>query len=205
MKKAQFNIIEILIIMILFTGIGFFIGWAAFGTGENDQITTENISTPTTNTTFPTPTVEWIYGKYEEKPPVTITNTINNTIERVEIQTVTEYKEKIINGKWIPWETVGQLTDYVNEHLAQIWGVNYDPDCDDYALLLSQNAYTDGYKIWPQIIEGGEICGTYGKHGINVSGFTKRHMADIAIVGNSIYFIEPQKEYFRIVYICPVD
>jgi hypothetical protein len=158
------------------------------------------------------PTVAYVpvYNRSEtvrvvHDPPVTITNTITNTIETVHTQNVTEYIYQTVNGKWIPWKNIGELTNYVNEHLAQIWGVNYDPDCDDYALLLSQNAYTDGYKIWPQLIEGGEICGTYGKHGVNVSGFTKRHMADIAIVGNSIYFIEPQKEYFRIVYVCPVD
>jgi len=50
--------------------------------------------------------------------------------------------------------------------------VNYD--CDDYATALVQNALLDGYSVSAQIVGN--------------------HMLNSTIIGNKIYFIEPQND-----------
>jgi hypothetical protein len=129
------------------------------------------------------PTVTLYWDKVQEKPPVTITvtNTINNTIERIVTNNVSVPVERIVNGKLVDFQSVGELTQWVSEHLTQFFG---KADCDDYARLLQQNAYEDGYAISIQIIIDGKLAHQ------TVSDITQCHMGNLAIVGNNIYFID---------------
>jgi hypothetical protein len=112
--------------------------------------------------------------------------------------------EKIVNGKLKEFSSLGELTDWVNEHLAvllstSINGTAFALDCDDYACRLQQEAYQDGYAISVQLVENGMLDGK------NVSNYTEFHMGNLAVIGDEIYFIEPQPEYFRVVYVCNRD
>jgi len=50
-------------------------------------------------------------------------------------------------------------------------------DCDDYAVALAHNALSDGYSISTQIVGD--------------------HMLNSTIIGNKVYFIEPQNDEVR--------
>jgi hypothetical protein len=50
-------------------------------------------------------------------------------------------------------------------------------DCDDFALMLQQHAFEDGYKIDLQYSDNGDL-----------------HAMNSTIIGNYLYFIEPQSD-----------
>jgi hypothetical protein len=39
----------------------------------------------------------------------------------------------------------------------------------------------------------------------NISNYVEAHMGNLAMIGNEIYFIEPQPDFFRVVYVCDRD
>jgi hypothetical protein len=134
--------------------------------------------------------------RVEYAPPITITNTTNNTIERIVTNNATEYVDRIINGQLREFTSVGKLTDWVNEHQLQISG---DVDCDDYAMRLQQQAYEDGYMVSVQLIFNGYL------DDVRVSDVMGAHMGNLVIIGNNIYWIEPQQAHVKIVFITYLD
>lgn len=117
------------------------------------------------------------------------------TVKEVEVETPV-----YLNNQWREFESVGDLTEWVKEHLGYIWTVGDQvADCDDYASRLQLEAYKDGYLISVQLIQNGML---YGK---NVSNYLELHMGNLAMIGNEIYFVEPQPDYFRIVFVCNRD
>ena len=98
------------------------------------------------------------------------------------------------------FESPGALMSWAKEHLTNLWIVGDQvADCDDYALRLQLEAYKDGYLLSVQVIKDGML------NGKNVSNYFESHMGNLAVIGNEIYFIEPQPEYFRIVFVCNRD
>jgi hypothetical protein len=114
-------------------------------------------------------------------------------------QNVTVEVERIVNGKFKDWQSLGELSDWVEANLTRLIVVGTKTDCDDYALRLQRKAYEQGYSISIQIVKDGLLGGK------NVSNYTELHAGCLALVGNEFYFIEPQPEYFRIVYVCNKD
>jgi hypothetical protein len=105
-----------------------------------------------------------------------------------------------VNNQWREFESPAILMSWAKEHLAYLWLVGDQvADCDDYASRLQLEAYKDGYFLSVQLIENGML------NGKNVSNYLQLHMGNLAMIGNEIYFIEPQPDYFRIVFVCNRD
>jgi hypothetical protein len=141
---------------------------------------------------------------YKNKPPVTVIETVteivtvNNTIET--IREVPVEVPVYINNEWREWESLAELTGWVNANTPILMGFDgFEPDCDDYAVRLQQKAYKAGYFISIQVINGGILAGR------EVSNLTELHAGNLALVGNKYYFIEPQPKSFRIVFVCYRD
>lgn len=87
-------------------------------------------------------------------------------------------------GLPVHFGSLGELEDWLAEddtntnpeHLTQ-----GELDCDDYALTLQKHALEDGYLISVHLFD------TVGDGLFN-------HMANIAVIGNDIYRIEPQTD-----------
>jgi hypothetical protein len=136
----------------------------------------------------------------QSQSPEIIYVTQNNTIDTIKEVPVTVTVEKIVNGKYCAWQSVGELTDWVKANIVVLWGTTgFRPDCDDYAVRLYNLAYAQGRPLSLQAVWQGEL------QGVPVSNFMERHLGNMAIVGNEIYFIEPQPMFFRISYISDVD
>jgi hypothetical protein len=117
------------------------------------------------------------------------------TVKEVEVETPV-----YVNNQWREFDSSASLISWVEEHLAYIWTAGGQvADCDDYASRLQLEAYKDGYFLSVQLIENGMLSGK------NVSNYSQLHMGNLAMVGNEIYFIEPQPDYFRIVFVCNRD
>ena len=72
-------------------------------------------------------------------------------------------------------------------------GYQYIPDefdCDDFALTLQQHALEDGYIISAQLVDTDQ-------------DFEYDHMMNIAVIGNSVYSIEPQND--QVLLLCHLD
>jgi hypothetical protein len=120
--------------------------------------------------------------------------------EQTMVKEVEVAKPVYVNNEWREFESSARLMEWVDEHLAYLWIVGDEiADCDDYAARLQREAFKDGYLLSLQIISGGVL------NGKNVSNYTELHMGNLAMIGNDIYFIEPQPEYFRIVFVCHRD
>lgn len=120
--------------------------------------------------------------------------------EQTMVKEVEVSKPVYVNNEWREFESSARLMEWTEEHLAYIWIVGDKvADCDDYAARLQREAFKDGYLLSLQIINGGLL------NDKNVSNYTALHMGNLAMIGNDIYFIEPQPEYFRIVFVCHRD
>ena len=60
-------------------------------------------------------------------------------------------------------------------------------DCDDYAERLQVLALNDGYLMSVQLTEG------------------TAHMGNLAMIGNDIYFIEPNPGKYEVIWLCHRD
>ncbi len=117
------------------------------------------------------------------------------TIKEVEVD-----KPVYVNNNWREFDSSAVLMAWAEEHLTTLWIVgNQAADCDDYASRLQLEAFKDGYILSVQLVENGRLSGK------NVSNFLELHMGNLAMIGNTIYFIEPQPKYFRVVYVCDRD
>jgi len=146
-------------------------------------------------------TNETVRIEYVDRPVITEKIvTVNVTLEKITILEKIVKEPIYINGEWREFESLGVLTEWAEKHLADIWMVGSKmADCDDYAERLQTEAYKDGYLLSSQLVTGGML------NGKNVSNFTEVHMGNLAMVGNAIYFIEPQPEYFRVIFVCNRD
>lgn len=105
-----------------------------------------------------------------------------------------------VNNQWQEFPDLATLTQWANDHLVNLWFVGDTvADCDDYAARLQLEAYKDGYIMSVQLVQDGKL---FGK---NISNYTEAHMGNLVMVGNDIYFVEPQPKYFRVVFVCHRD
>ena len=120
--------------------------------------------------------------------------------EQITVKEVEVDKPVYVNNKWREFESPVVLMSWTKEHLANLWIVgNQIADCDDYASRLQLEAFKDGYLLSVQLIMDGML---YDK---NISNYFEAHMGNLAMIGNEIYFIEPQADFFRVVYVCDRD
>ena len=133
---------------------------------------------------------------YKNKPPVTVVEivTVNNTIET--IKEVPVETPVYINNEWREWKSLAELTGWVEEHETSLLFIgDSEVDCDDFATRMQREAYKDGYFLSVQLIENG-ILNNY-----RVFDYPELHMGNFAIVSNNMYYIEPQGQHFRIVFV----
>jgi hypothetical protein len=120
--------------------------------------------------------------------------------EQTTVKEVTVDKPVVVNNAWREFESPAVLMSWTKDHLTTLWiSGNQVADCDDYASRLQLEALKDGYILSVQLVLNGMV------NGKNVSNYLGSHMGNLAMIGNEIYFIEPQPEYFRIVYVCDRD
>jgi len=125
--------------------------------------------------------------------------TVNQTIEKEIIKEVIKYRDRT---DWRYFESLTEFTAWVDDKLVVLFPINGDTktaDCDDYAERLQREAYKDGYFISVQIVETGRIMGKV------VSDNEGLHMGNLVMIGNGVYYVEPQPEKFRIIRICDRD
>jgi hypothetical protein len=105
-----------------------------------------------------------------------------------------------VNNQWREFESLDVLTKWATANLVTLLSVGDKvADCDDYATRLQLKAFKDGYIMSVQLINDGLL------NGRQVSSFPGAHMGNLAMVGNDIYFVEPQPQHFDIVYVCHRD
>lgn len=116
--------------------------------------------------------------------------TINNTIEKIvyEKYPVRNFKDLAEFAKW------------VQDKMVRIWLISgEEADCDDYAEHLQSEALKEGYMVSCQVVYNG-MLGTR-----QVSDSPGLHMGNLVIIGNDIYWVEPQSSAFSIVKVCDRD
>uniref|UniRef100_A0A6M3IVD8 Uncharacterized protein n=1 Tax=viral metagenome TaxID=1070528 RepID=A0A6M3IVD8_9ZZZZ len=132
--------------------------------------------------------------RWHEPEIVTVNNTIiKEVIKEVEIT-------RVINNSWREFESLSEFTAWVDGKLTYLMpSSSYTVDCDDYALRLQQEAYKDGYFLSVQLVLDGYLWGK------RVTNNTEPHMGNLVVIGNEVFFIEPQPDDYRVIKICDKD
>lgn len=111
---------------------------------------------------------------------------------RVEEVTVTEIVE--VEKSLRHFNSLSELEEWLAPFI--VWA----NDCDDFALSLQKIASRDGYILDFEIIYPGEYNRLFKemKLGVNVV-----HAVNLAIIGNEVYYIEPQTR--EVVFVINLD
>lgn len=119
-----------------------------------------------------------------------------HTVEYVE-ETVVE-KEYVDVIRHVPVEfrnftNHAELEQWLEEK-TQLTSIRFQQndsviDCDDFAIELQQEALADGYIISFEIISGGEYDELFS---IPLPAGQSLHAINLSIIGNDVYYIEPQ-------------
>ncbi len=72
-------------------------------------------------------------------------------------------------------------------------------DCDDYAERLQILALNAGYLMSCQLARYGQV------YGVTVTDNIEGHMGNLVMMGNAVYYIEPNPCAYKIIYLCPRD
>jgi len=80
--------------------------------------------------------------------------------------------------------------------LISLTTIDEQNDCDDQARRLQEKAEKDGYRLSVQIVNTGYLCG------VEVSPLA--HMGNLAIIGNSVYFVDVTRGNM-IIKVCELD
>lgn len=97
------------------------------------------------------------------------------------------------------WEDLEQFKEWVQANLVSLTPMgNYKLDCDDYAMRLQEKALAQGYPLSCHLVVNGHILGKKVSDGY-------LHMGNLVIIGNDIYYVEPQPDDFKIVWLCNKD
>ena len=116
--------------------------------------------------------------EYIETPVTTIKYVDRVTAEPVQLRNFHDLKElkEWLSGSWT------LLTLHLQSPDNAV-------DCDDYALALQQRALEDGFIMSFEIIAGDEYNALFGNP---LPPGQSLHAINLAIIGNSAYYIEPQ-------------
>lgn len=146
-----------------------------------------------------------------ERPPETviIEKLVNQVIEKEVEKKVKEY---VTPAPLREFSSAEELRDWCEKHMAVLLvpdarGVidlrtptpNIKADCDDYAERLQRMAIADGYLMSEQLVYDGKLFG------VPVTPEKGYHTGNMTIIGNDVYFIEPQPSIFRIIKVCERD
>ena len=124
-----------------------------------------------------------------------------------------EHWKSIANPK--QFSSLQELKNWLASDDTNTHKYSKDFDCDDFALMLQQHAKDDGYKIDIQTVyfddwgydAYGDLWFYYNYHyywpGLPGLKFKCYHAMNTAIIGNSIYLIEPYTD--EVLFWCLVD
>jgi len=135
-------------------------------------------------TTVIEPTVECLLVEshtvqYVDKP-VTLVNNIER-VQRIPVE-LRNFNSLEELKQWMAAVAMNTTTIFFQLPDAPV-------DCDDYALDLQRKALADGYILSFQVISRGEYNAVF--QGELPPG-QSLHAINLAIIGNSVYYIEPQ-------------
>lgn len=151
---------------------------------------------------FVPPKVETVYL---DRP---VTFEVIREVPKVSTMTIVVEKdtpvEKIVyqNLCYRQWESLQQFLDWYEARNFTVLIPNGDSlqtaDCDNYAEWVAQEALEQGYLVSLALVDGqGKI------YGIPVA--TPYHMGNLVVVGNEVFYVEPQPWQFRAVKITDLD
>jgi hypothetical protein len=89
--------------------------------------------------------------------------------------------------------TAFQQADKINPPVYPKLVVTSVWDCDDYSERLQRKAISDGYLVSMQLITNGSLLGA------RVTNYVGDHMANITIIGNNMYYIEPMDGHVSLI------
>lgn len=120
-----------------------------------------------------------------------------HTVQSIETPvTVVEYVDRVQEMPVEPrgFRDLEELEQWLMETITMTTTIYFEQpgaviDCDDFALTLQQKALADGYLMSFQIIEYSKYNGLFEYSKMPPDTL---HAINLAIVGNSAYYIEPQ-------------
>jgi len=183
MKRFLPWIGTILITSVIVVGLNMLFGSvAAFGQSSIEPQTNANAYTGI-NTSF-NPTVqarviETNTVQYVEKP-VTVVKYVDR-VQKAPLE-LRNFKDLAELQQWLKDVNTNTTTIYLERPGAAI-------DCDDFALALQRKALEGGFLMSFQIIEPGRYNSLF--EGAKIPPNTL-HAINLAIIGNNVYYIEPQ-------------
>jgi len=103
--------------------------------------------------------------------------------------------------KWNDFASMDEFDTWIAvNHVQPVWGDGKPATCVDYALEMQAQALRAGYRL--------SVAYTYDGYvapGIKVTNFMGMHWGNLVIIGNSVYWFEPQLKDYHIVYIGPIQ
>ncbi len=123
--------------------------------------------------------VETHIAQYVEKPVTVVKYIERVTRVAVELRNFSDLEEL---KQWLIEVDANTTTIYFQSPGDTV-------DCDDYAIALQQKALADGYLISLEIIETSEYNRLFKSNELPPNSL---HAINLAIIGNDIYYIEPQ-------------
>jgi hypothetical protein len=122
------------------------------------------------------------------------------------------YEERIVHPSLVEFPSRQVLDEWCRTNIAVLLIPDADGiirlngrkssslnDCDDYADRLQRLAADDGYLMSVTLVLNGQITG------FKVSNVAELHMGNLAMVGDDIYYIEPQPFDYHITLIVQRD
>ena len=85
------------------------------------------------------------------------------------------------------------LEDNYVDHAVMLYMGVKKFDCDDYALRLIKDAKADGFQLWFQVLPPSYKRPDTGER---ITKSNEAHALCSAIIGNELYFIEPQTDEY---------
>jgi molybdopterin converting factor small subunit len=109
-------------------------------------------------------------------------------IEREYVDVIQQVETEISNFKTLD-ELKGWMNNTYNQATIRFQQADTVIDCDDYAFEMQREALKDGYIISFEIISVSEYNELFS-YQLPETG--SLHAINLAIIGNSVYYIEPQ-------------
>ena len=124
-------------------------------------------------------------------PPVAVGSTVPPQIIRIET-----VRETVVYQSLKEFPSKEALDAWCRENIAVLMCDDAtQADCDDYAEYLQRKAVEDGYLLSVCPVMDGMV------YGAKVTDIPGAHMGNMAMVGNEIYYIEPQPGEYRTLFV----
>ena len=196
MGKGRFakmlNVLFKLLILTLVFSIGGYLGQVTF---EPQVITEREVQTIVIETEVYIPVERVVEKVIEKEVYVPVEKVIVKTIETLKPLRHFQYLNEL--ERWLTNEVLNISFNIVDDETGQ--RINTF-DCEDYALKLQERALGDGYLMSFEVIYPVEYNALF-KQG-RISNDTI-HAVNLVIIGNKVYYIEPQNH--EIVFVAYLD